>query len=562
MAESTEKADNVTSMETPARPRSRMSWFPILWTGLIAGGCLLFLFTDYDRDVKNTVCLIAAAVTLLGLTTWFTFGTRYSARTRWGIGLTPWLLIAAFFSAVELVNDGDIGIVSWRWRLSPKPDQRLAIPEMSDTGIVDWGTSAHDYPRFLGEGYWAEVADIELDTDWDSNPPQELWRTQVGAGWSGFALVGNYAFTQEQRGDHELVVCYQIATDDPEGEMKWTHADSVRFDPRGTGALGGVGPRATPTVYKDKVYTMGATGILNCLDARSGDVIWSRNTLEENNAGNIMWGKSSSPLIVENEGEPAMLVVSVGGTSDASLIAYDVESGDEIWAAGNRRSSYASPVETELLGVRQILSVNEDFVTAHRVEDGEVLWEFPWPGNSDSNATVSQPVPVGENRIFLSKGYTIGSALLEITWNDNGEMEAVPLWNPPVKQVMKTKMSNVVVRDGFVYGLDGGLMQCIDLETGENMWKKRRRPAIGHGQIMLVGETILILSESGEVILIAVDPKKYRELASMRVFPEDQVTWNNPSFSTPYLLVRNAQQAACFKLQVIESDQAEIASLD
>ena len=220
-----------------------------------------------------------------------------------------------------------------------------------------------------------------------------------------------------------------------------------------------------------------------------------------------------------------------------------------MWSAGDDRSSYASPVFAEIAGQRVILSVNEDFVTAHRLDNGSIVWRYEWPGNSDSNATTSQPIPLVGDQVFLSKGYGIGSSLLQLGKLANGEFEANPLW---VKSVMKTKISNVLVHDGYVYGLDNGILQCIELASGKNHWKKRRSPPVGHGQVLLVGDTIVILTESGELLLVEASPRKYHELANLRVLPSEQVTWNNPAFAPPYLLVRNSQEAACYKIPLAD----------
>jgi outer membrane protein assembly factor BamB len=256
-----------------------------------------------------------------------------------------------------------------------------------------------------------------------------------------------------------------------------------------------------------------------------------------------MWGKAGSPLVVDDR-----VVISVGGAENASLVAYNVGDGKVAWSAGTRRSSYASPVLATLGGVRQILSVNEDYLTAHDAADGHVLWEHPWPGNSDSNASCSQPVPVDEHRVFISKGYGGGAALLEVKQDDAGQWSANPIWEN--SSVMRTKLSNVVIRDGYVYGLSDGILQCIELDTGKNKWKKRRSPAFGHGQIMLVGDKILAISESGELILCEASPKEYHELASLPAL--EGVTWNNPALSGNRLLVRNAEQAACFEVPLLE----------
>lgn len=387
---------------------------------------------------------------------------------------------------------------------------------------------------------------VDLETDWQKHPPREIWRRKIGAGWSGFAIVGDYAVTQEQRGDDELVVCYDMKTGNP----AWTHSDPVRWDPTGGGALGGVGPRATPTIHQGMVITQGATGIVNCFDARTGKLVWTHDTLAEHDATNVMWGKAGSPLVVDDR-----VVISVGSSEGASLVAYDLSSGKQIWAAGDDRSSYASPLVAELAGGRQILSLDEGVVTSHQVDDGEELWRHDWPSSSEGSAASSQPVPVGDDRVLLSMGYGAGAELFQVK-RDGDEWTTETLWKKPA--VLKTKMGNVVIRDGFAYGLNDIYLQCVDLETGRAKWTKRRSPTFGHGQIVLVGNVILMLSESGELILIEASSKKYHELASLQAL--EGVTWNNPALAGNRLLVRNAEEAACYELPV--RTPASIAHLE
>ena len=532
--------------------KPRWRWFPLVWITLLVVGCVIYQMGGATQDFKYMAVNAAVILGLLGVTIWTLCCSGLPWNWRWTLGLIPWLIIGLLLAVFEPITNGDVGVVGWRYRFQPATDERLNVPQ-AESGIDDWQTTPNDYPRFLGNGYWAEVDNVRLETDWQTHPPKLRWRTKIGAGWSAFAVVGNYAITQEQRGENEMVVCYRVDTDLPEGEIVWNHADPVRFDPSGKGAFGYMGPRATPTIHEGRVFTIGATGLLNCLDARTGQSLWAHDTLAENDADLVTWGKSNSPLVVGDR-----VVVSVGGTGDRSLVAYDIESGDVAWAAGTRRSSYASPVLADLAGEPQILSVNEGFVTAHRVSDGHVLWEHPWEGNSDSDATCSQPVPLDGDRVFLSKGYGVGSSLLQIERDADGRFHAKPLWSPPVKPVMKTKFGNVLIRDGYVYGQDGVLLQCIELATGKSEWKNRRRPGFGHGQIMLVGDVILILTEQGEVVLAEASPERYTELASMQVFDKDQITWNNPALSGRFLLVRNAEWAACYELPLAED--IEVAS--
>ncbi len=542
------------SQETPSsKPRrgARHRWFPILVIALLAAWWLYRAsyapYVTFDHFIAVMFPVLVGSV-------WYLCcgGATRLARLATVVGL--WLVLGAWLAVFRPIYNGDMGVVGWRLRYGRPADQKLEQLEAAEHA-VDWQTTPRDYPRFLGNGYWPEVQGVELETDWESHPPQELWRREIGAGWSAFAIVGSYAVTQEQRGERELVTCYRLET----GEPVWTHADIARFDPADVaGSLGDIGPRATPTIHADKILTQGGTGIVNCLDARTGRILWSHDTVAEFGAPITLWGKSGSPLVVDD-----MVVISVGAPAGAapaagnsakpknynsSLVAFDIETGGVRWAAGTRQASYASPVLAALAGEPQIVVVNRSWVTGHRAGDGQVLWEHPWEHENDGEASCTQPVPLGADRLFLSKGYGVGASLLEIRRDADGEFSAHPLWKPPIKRVMKTKFSNVVVRDGFAYGLDDKLLACVELESGDVRWKKRRRPAFGHGQIMLIGEVILVLSESGELALVAASPGEYRELASLHALDDSNVTWNNPAFAPPYLLVRNAREAACYRL--------------
>jgi outer membrane protein assembly factor BamB len=535
----------IQDVSPTARPtgkaRPRWVWFPILWVATLIGFCLWLWGTDADPGLKNTVIHIAIVLGVFGISGWAVTASGLERRRRWTLGFVPLGLVAAYYLQllpIEMVNNGDVGIVGWRWRWAD-PDRSLTVPDTAVFANLDWRETPQDYPAFLNGKYWAEVEGVALETDWEARPPKLRWKQPIGAGWSAFAIVGDYAVTQEQRGNQELVVCYEVKT----GKVAWTHADLVRWDPRGNGALGGVGPRATPTVHEGRIFAHGATGILNCIDARTGKLLWSHDTIAEQDGEVVTWGKAGSPLIIDGR-----VVISVGGPNKGSLVAYNMDSGKQAWAAGNRQSSYATPVLTTLVGVRQILSVDEDFLTAHRAEDGEELWEFEWPSNSGSSAAAAQPVPLGEDRVLLTKGYGLGADVIQVS-RDGEEFAAESVWKK--QSVLKNKMSNVLVRDGFAYGLDDVFLQCVDLKDGRQAWKKRRSPSFGHGQILLVGDAIVVLSEAGELILVEASPKKYHELASLQAI--EGVTWNNPALSGPLLLIRNGEQAACFELPLREA---------
>ena len=527
----------------------RRVWFPPLWIALLSIACVVATMRNEDLGRVYFVYQITTVMGIVGLAVWVVRSSGWAARVRWPLAVIPCLTLLAFYThllPVEAVFDGNSGIVAWRWRWA-EPDQHLAVPEGAASATPLWKHAEHDFPAFLGGRPWPEVDNVCLADDWSARPPRKLWRQPIGAGWSGFAVVGAYAVTQEQRGNSEMTVCYEVET----GKVAWRHIDRGRWDPTGPGALGGIGPRATPAVHDGRVFVHSPTGMVNCLDAQTGNVIWSHDTLEEFDAKNVMWGKSCSPLIVDD-----MVVVSVGGTKDQSLVAFDQQSGDVVWTGGKRRSSYATPALMTLGDSRQIVCVNEARITAHNVAGGRVLWEHPWRNRSDSRAAASQPVQVGQNRVWLSMGYGVGAELIEVSQADEN-WEAKRVWKRPV---LKTKMTNIVVRDGYAYGIsDGQIFQCVEINSGKPVWRQRRSPTFGHGQILLVGDAILILSESGEVIMIAAWPESYEEIGAFQAL--EGVTWNNPALAGSKLLVRNAEEAACYELPIIVEVDAGNAEL-
>ena len=212
--------------------------------------------------------------------------------------------------------------------------------------------------------------------------------------------------TLEQRGGDELVTCYEVAT----GQPCWFHAIPARHQ----SVLGGIGPRSTPTIDQGRVYALGATGILRCLDGATGQPIWTEDLLarigvtakEDLNA--IAWGRAGSPLIVDH-----LVVVPLGGRAKPpwiSLAAFDKVTGRLAWTGGDCQASYSSPVLTTLAGRRQIVIVNQDYVSGHDPATGQTLWKHSWPGSSSTNSNVSQAFPVSNDRVLLSKGYGVGAS--------------------------------------------------------------------------------------------------------------------------------------------------------
>ena len=347
----------------------------------------------------------------------------------------------------------------------------------------------------------------------------------------------------EQRGEQELVTCYEIAT----GKLQWSHGVKTRYDT----VLGGVGPRATPTIDEQgMVYANGATGILRCIDGNTGKLVWQKDILKEigvsksHDAAAVMYGRSNSPL---RYGEYVVVAGGAGPENEnaASLVAFNAATGDLAWRGGDDQIGYASPILGKLDGEEQVITVNEATASGHDPTNGKKLWQFPWghPGASAADSNNSQPIVVGEDELFVSKSYGVGAAVMQIFKSDSGDWSVSEIWSDT--SVLKTKFTNVIINDGYVYGLSDGILECVDLSTGDRQWKKGR---FHQGQILGVGSVILVINEkSGEITMVEMSPDSYRKLGEFEALDTSKV-WNHLALHGKYLLVRDAQTAACWEL--------------
>ena len=256
------------------------------------------------------------------------------------------------------------------------------------------------------------------------------------------------------------------------------------------------------------------------------------------------WGRAGSPLVVGDR-----VVVPVGGRKGGNLVslaAYDKRQGTLLWKGGDKQISYSSPAVATLAGMEQILIVNEDSVSGHDVNTGRPLWERPWKGHTNTDPNVSQAVPVPPDLVFVSKGYGQGAMLLQLRPETGDNLAAQVVWKN--SKAMKTKFTNVAIRGNCVYGLSDGILECVDLTNGLSRWKQGR---YGHGQIVLVNDLLLVLSEKGEVLFVEASPARPNNVLG-RFQAIDGLTWNNFALYGPYLLVRNAEEAACYKLPLEE----------
>lgn len=497
--------------------------FPLFLTLLFGGFSAWLWSTDHVMRSVSVILLLPLWLLLIGL--WWALRRKGARIKRLGIVVAVIAVFLALFRYDGSADGSAFPSLAPRWkkRVSLPPLQNIAGP----TATTSVPAGVADMPRFLGVNGDGVLPEPDWQTDWKAHPPREVWRIPVGEGWSGFAVAGSRAITQEQRGPEECVTCYDIAT----GKLVWSHVNAARFDE----AMGGIGPRATPTVDVSKgvVFTLGAFGLLNCLDLETGAVRWSKRVFEDaEGSKNQQWGKSSSPLLTEE------LVVCSGGDGGASLIAYRQDNGAIAWKGGEDGGSYSSPVVTTLAGRRQIVNVNNGSVTGHDPATGAVLWRFDWPG---AFPKVGQPVQVSPERILITSSYGVKCHLLEITAGGDG-LTARSLWK---SSTPRTKFSSASVMGTHAYASDEGTMCCVDLTTGERVWREGR---YGFSQqVRLGGQWLLVQAEKGFVALVRANPDTLDEVSRLEAL--DSKTWNPPTLAGRWLLVRNDHEAACYELR-------------
>jgi outer membrane protein assembly factor BamB len=445
---------------------------------------------------------------------------------------------------VESYNGDRTPRFTWRWTPNAEQDVKSYLASNRSKTALNLGqelfeTTAHDCNGLLGPNRNGSFQGIQLADNWRDSSPRLLWRHPIGIGWSGFAVVGHAAVNLEQREDQECVVCYDART----GTELWCYGETTRFTNEH-----GDGPRSTPTIQDRRVVSLGATGILTCIDLETGALHWSKSVFEISAKQNLLFGMTGSPLVFDDK-----VVVTPGAGIGSSILCYSLATGEELWRGGDDPASYASPSLAEIAGHRQILSFNGSGLRSYSLK-GSPLWFEPWVTQGESRVNVAQPLVVkhyfdndsetSNTHVLISSGYDKGTALLNVAQR-NGEWKCEVLWT---SHQLKSKLSNILVHEGYVYGLDNGLLTCLNLTDGKRAWKQGR---YGHGKLLLVGDKLLILAESGELVLVAADSASHRELGRFQAL--DSKTWNYFSLSGNVVLLRNDREAAAYELPVNDS---------
>ncbi len=409
-------------------------------------------------------------------------------------------------------------------------------------GLVLFNTNGADWPEYRGPNHNGTTS--ETLSKWDGQVPKALWKTPLTAGFSSLAVEGSIAATLVSRtiDGAPREVC--VALDSNTGKELWaTPLGIAKYEGGGDSGTpdngGGDGPRSTPTIDSGRVYALDARLNLACLDAKTGEKIWSKDIIKEHNGRNISWENAASPII---EGD---LIFMAGGGPGEALLGIDKKTGKTIWKGEDDKMTHATPVVATILGVRQVVFFTQKGLASVEPKTGKLLWRYAFPYNV---STAASPVIAGDIA-YCAAGYNVGSGAARIT-KTGDTFEAKEIWRTKGNKIAN-HWSTPVEKDGYLYGMFSfkeygtGAVKCVELATGREAWAQ---PNFGSGQAILAGGKLVALGDSGQIVLIDPSPERYKELARMQTVTGK--CWSTPTISNGHLYVRSTKEGACYDVSV------------
>lgn len=511
-----------------SRVKGLMRWLP----PLMYFGAIGTAIAEYPEAMMllHIIFCVVTATSLWLLSTIFTSRLGWSATRASVLGSQALAILLIVGVRIDGASADLMPELSWRWQKTPEQlamEQRGSATNITIAPLVI--TSA-DWAQFRGPNQDSKIVGATIRTDWDKTPPKELWRKRVGPGWGTFSAVGDFLFTQEQRGGNEAIVCLKAAT----GEEAWSYETPSRFEE----AISGVGPRGTPTVVDGSVFAFGALGKLTRLDARDGKKIWEIDVPKatETAPPKQFWGFASSPYVVDG----LVIVFTNGGLTGKGTAAFKVSDGSLVWAAGIGTHGYCTAQRVTLAGVDQLLMASDKGLESFEIATGKIFWTHKWPTPANRS---NQPMMLGNDELLLSTGYGVGTRRLKVT--KAGEEWTISQVGSDSRH-LKPYYNDAVLHQGLVYGFDDKAFVCYDPATGRRTWSAGTR--YGFGQVLLLADQnlLIVMAENGTVALVETNGQDFVEKTSFKAL--NKKTWNHPVINRGRLYVRNAEEMACFEL--------------
>jgi len=380
-----------------------------------------------------------------------------------------------------------------------------------------------DWSQFRGPTRNGVVPAQGIALNWKSSPVLR-WKIPAGEGHSSIITYESSVITMEQDGQEELVIARSL----DDGKTLWEHAVRTRWDD----FMSGVGPRSTPTIAGGKLYAVFTDGSLVCLEAGSGKLVWQTMIVSENH-NFPEWGFSFSPLVWNN------LVIVTPGGEDSAARAYRTDSGELAWSSDfHGEGVYLSPSVMNLLGQENLITAVSGKIAFLNPRTGKTSWTGPWKIFLN-NAQIAQPLALANDSILLSAGYGKGSERWKVT---SGSGKAYAVDSEWKSKNLKSKFSNPVLKDGFIYGFNENSFTCLDASDGKLKWRGNK---YGYGRVLLVEDKLVVLGNTGALSVVEANPEKFVEIYSGQLLGKARC-WNGPAIVSGYLLARNGEEIACF----------------
>ena len=378
--------------------------------------------------------------------------------------------------------------------------------------------AARDWPQFLGPARSGIYAGAPLNEKWPAGGPRVLWRKQIGQGLSGPVVAGKRLILFHRVGDREIVESLDALS----GAPQWQHAyptsyrDDFGFDE---------GPRAVPVAADGVVYTYGAEGKLYAVDLSTGKPLWSVDAMRQFDVAKGFFGAAGSPLV-----EDGRVIANVGGEK-GGIVAFDARTGKVMWTATTDAASYSSGVAATILGRRYAVFLTRDGLIGLDPASGQVRFQRPWRARQAASVNAATPIVVG-NSIFVSAEYGPGAGVLRFDGT-----KLADLWLSD--DVLSNHYATSVFHQGTLYGFHGRqefgpVFRAVDFETGKVLWSTER---FGAGSVTLAGNRLVIVRESGELVIAAASPKSFHQIASARILPATVRAY--PALADGVMYVRN-----------------------
>jgi len=391
---------------------------------------------------------------------------------------------------------------------------------------------ADDWPQILGPSRNGVAENEKIADSFPGTGPKMIWEFKVGSGFAGPSVRDGVAYFFHRIDDEEILEARNAKTGDRKWKVGFPSDFSASFSSDN-------GPRCVPLATKSRIYVFGAGGGLYCVDAKTGNKIWERQTYKEFKAQDGFFGAGSTPLLEKN-----LLIVNVGSRDGAGIVAFDSQTGKTKWKSTDNQASYSSPVAATVDGTRHVVVVTRYNTVSLDPKDGAVRFSFPF-GKRGPTVNGANPVILGD-KLFLTASYGIGSLYRRIT-----DTSAEEIWTDV--DGIASQYSTFAPSNGMLFGLDGrqdngpgtSALVCLDPKTQKEKWRKT---GFDYGSVILADGKLIILTNTGKLILVKASPDSYQELGRATVLSSTSSGYRLPALSNGRLYIRDDSTLKCIRL--------------